>query len=330
MNFNEESILTQSRISIKSLLPEIGTDEVREEIVRGLQSRHKHISSKYFYNEAGSLLFEDITHLEEYYPTRTEKSILRSIAPSLMNKYGSYDILELGSGDCSKVAILISAVPDAGEVLYLPLDFSESAIKDSAKGIVHTFPKVEVEGYVVDFTSQFDLIQRKNPVLICFFGSTIGNFKREDSMKLMKNISSHMKEGDILLLGMDLVKDESVLHAAYNDAKGVTEAFNKNILSTVNAILEADFNPEDFDHLAGFNTEKARMEMHLVARKDMTIHSPFFDSDVSIQKGEQIHTENSHKYTPNDIHTIADAAQLNISKIHTDDKDWFALVELKK
>lgn len=330
MNFNNESILTQDRISIKSLLPEIGTEEVREEIIRGLHSERKHISSKYFYNEAGSLLFEEITHLEEYYPTRTEKSILRSIAPSLMSKYASYDILELGSGDCSKVAILISAVPEAGEVLYLPLDFSESAIMESAKGIVQAFSKVEIEGYVVDFTTQFDLIQRTEPALICFFGSTIGNFEKADSLKLMKNISSNMKEGDVLLLGMDLVKEEAVLHAAYNDAKGITEAFNKNILDTVNTILEADFDPNDFEHHAAFNQEKARMEMYLVATKDMCIHSRFFASDLQVKEGEKIHTENSHKYTPNDMHEIAEAAQLNISKIHTDDKNWFALVELQK
>ena len=247
-----------------------------------------------------------------------------------MNKYTSYDILELGSGDCSKVAILISSVPEAGEVLYLPLDFSESAIKESAIGIVQAFPKVEIEGYVVDFTSQFDLIRREKPALICFFGSTIGNFERADSLKLMQNISSNMKEGDVLLLGMDLVKEEAVLHAAYNDEKGVTEAFNKNILETVNTILEADFDPNDFEHFAAYNQEKARMEMHLVAAKDMSIHSRYIASDLTIKKGERIHTENSHKYTPKDIHEIAEAAHLNISNIHTDDKNWFALVELQK
>ena len=142
-----------------------------------------------------------------------------------------------------------------------------------------------MEGYAVDFISQFDSVKRKRPALICFFGSTIGNFEWETSLELLQNISSQMKRGDVLLLGMDMVKPESVLHLAYNDARGVTEAFNKNILNSVNDLIQSDFNPADFDHLAFFNKETSRMEMHLVARRDLNIHSPFLSGPLIIQKG---------------------------------------------
>ena len=332
MNFENETVLSQGRISIRSLLPEIGTEELRKEIISGLFAAQKFISSKYFYNDAGSVLFEEITHLEEYYPTRTEKSILRRIAPDLMKKYTSYDVVELGSGDCSKIAILLSAAlaADSGNIHYMPLDFSESAIRNSATGLKEIHSKVNIEGYVVDFTSQFGLIQLDRPSLICFFGSTIGNFDRSSSLELMKNIGDNMKQGDVLLMGMDMVKPEPVLHAAYNDKRGVTAAFNKNILSTVNDILDSDFNPDNFEHLAAFNKRKARMEMHLVAVKDTTVHSPYFRTDLTLKKGERIHTENSHKYTSKDIQEFARVANLNISNIHTDDNNWFTLVELQK
>lgn len=332
MNFENELILTQSRISIKNMLPEIGKEDMQKEILAGLSADQKNISSKYFYNETGSFLFEEITYLEEYYPTRTEKSILKRIAPDLMDTYSDYDIIELGSGDCSKISILIDAIPEAGikSIQYLPLDVSQSAIQKSAEGLTKNNSKINVEGYVVDFTSQFDVIHRSNPALICFFGSTIGNFEKETSMELMRNISDHMKKGDVLLLGMDLIKPDPILNAAYNDAKGVTAAFNKNILNTVNAIIKSDFNPDDFDHLASFNCNLSRIEMFLVAKKNLTINSPYLKQELVMNKGETIHTENSHKYNSTNILEIAHATGLKTKNTFTDDKKWFAVVEFIK
>lgn len=332
MNFESELILTQSRIIIKNMLPEIGEEDMQKEILAGLSADQKNISSKYFYNETGSFLFEEITHLEEYYPTRTEKSILKRIASGLMDTYSDYDIIELGSGDCSKISILIDAITEAEikSIQYLPLDVSQSAIQKAAKGLTKNNPKINVEGYVVDFTSQFDVIHRSNPALICFFGSTIGNFEKESSMELMKNISNHMKKGDVLLLGMDLIKPEPILKAAYNDKKGVTATFNKNILNAVNEIIKSDFNPDDFDHLAFFNNNISRIEMHLVAKKNITIKSPYLKEELIINKGEKIHTENSHKYNSTNILEIAHATGFKTKNTYTDDKNWFAVVEFIK
>jgi len=332
MNFVNEDIVTLNRISITNLLQEIGPDEVSAEIVAGLLADQKTISSKYFYNSNGSLLFEEITRLEEYYPTRTEKGILRQIAPSLMKQYSSYEIIELGPGDHSKISILLNAATGLKQssIRYLPLDISQPAIRSSAESLVTAFPNLHIEGYAVDFFSQFEPIQRKKPALICFFGSTIGNFEWNDSLELLWNISLQMKKGDVLLIGMDLVKPEAILHAAYNDARGITEAFNKNILNTVNDLINTDFQTEHFDHLAYFNKNKSRIEMYLVANRDLNVHSPFFNEDLNLKEGESIHTENSHKYSPRHIQEIAETTGLQLNHTHTDEQGWFAVTEFQK
>jgi len=332
MNFVNEDIVTLNRISITNLLQEIGPDEVSAEIVAGLQADRKTISSKYFYNNDGSLLFEEITRLEEYYPTRSEKSILKQIAPALMKQYLGYEIIELGPGDHSKISILLNAASDLRQtsIRYLPLDISQPALRSSAESLVSAFPNLHVEGYAVDFISQFGPIRREQAAMICFFGSTIGNFEWTDSLELLRNISHQMKKGDVLLLGMDLVKPETVLHAAYNDARGITEAFNKNILNTVNELIHADFHTDHFDHLAFYNKKKSRIEMHLVAKRNLSVHSPFLNEDLHLKEGEGIHTENSHKYSTRHIQEIADVTGLKLSQTHTDEQGWFALTEFQK
>ncbi len=332
MNFVNEDIVTLNRVSITNLLQEIGPDSVIEEIVTGLRAEQKTISSKYFYNGQGSLLFEEITHLKEYYPTRTEKSILKKIALGLMEKYGEYEIIELGPGDHSKISILLNAASGMKleSVRYLPLDISQPAIRSSAESLVNTFPNLHIEGYAVDFISQFEPIRRERPALICFFGGTIGNFEWSDSLELLKNISRQMKKGDVLLLGMDLIKPEPVLHVAYNDSQGITAAFNKNILNSVNDLIRSDFHTGDFDHFAFFNKEKSRIEMHLVANREVTVHSPHFIEDLQLKEGESIHTEYSHKYSPLHIEEIVEETGLKLNHTHTDERGWFALTEFQQ
>lgn len=332
MNYVDEDIIVRNRISITNQLQEIGVEEVRREILEGLLAEQKTISSKYFYNRAGSVLFEKITRLEEYYPTRTEKAILEVIATGLMERYGTYDMVELGPGDHSKISILLQAAAELGlgKMRYLPLDISAPALQSSAEKLVNIFPTVHVEAYTLDFTTQFNALRRVRPALICFFGSTIGNFDWEASLRLLRNISSSMKKNDVLLLGMDLVKPEGVLHAAYNDAKGVTEAFNLNILNSVNDLIGSDFQPEDFEHLAFYNKAHSRVEMHLVARKKLRIQSPFSPREILLEKNERIHTENSHKYEDKHIREIVETTGLRLVQTHTDKRNWFALAELAK
>ncbi len=332
MNYVNEEVITASRISITNLLQEIGPNEVIREIVSGLRAEQKTISSKYFYNRTGSILFEEITRLEEYYPTRTEKSILKEIAPDLMKQYGEFEIIELGPGDNSKVSILLSAAKDLNlaSMRYLPLDISQAALSVSAAELVRSYPNLHVEGYAVDFLSQFGTIEREHPAIICFFGSTIGNFEWDASLELLRNLSGKMKKGDVLLLGMDMVKPAHVLHAAYNDASGVTEAFNKNILHSVNDLIKSDFNTEDFNHLAFYNKKKSRIEMHLVAKRDLSIHSEYIREEILLKKGETIHTENSHKYNSRHIREIVKSTGLQLNQTHTDEKGWFAVTEFQK
>lgn len=329
MNFTDAEVFQNQQITIKNLLPEMGIDQVRAEILEGLLCENKHISSKFFYDTAGSKLFEEITCLPEYYPTRTEKSILAKIAPKLINGNSSVEIIELGSGDCSKISILFEAVekPTLEHIDYLPVDVSESAIEESANELSQRYPYLKIKGYVADFMHQLDEIPRSDkPRLICFFGSTIGNFTPEDAGKIIRSIANGVLPGDSLLVGLDLVKPEEVLTAAYNDNSGTTRKFNKNILSSVNSILQSDFNEDDFEHFSFFNTEKSRVEMHLVANKDCRVNSPFSDSPVVIKKGQKIHTENSHKFTSADFDRLIENSGLKIKEVYTDSDNWFALV----
>jgi len=333
MNFNETGIFQQQKIKRKNLLPENGIEQARQEIIAGLTSSFPHISSKYFYDETGSELFEEITHLDEYYPTRTEKSILENITHELMNRNTAFEIIELGSGDCSKITVLLNAVDkyNLQNITYLPVDFSSSAVEKSSNELSIRFPDLEINGYVADFIHQLNLIPHSNkPRLICFLGSTIGNFAKKESGEMMQNLAAGLLEGDSLLVGFDLVKPETVLHAAYNDSKGTTKAFNLNILEVVNKIIKSDFKTECFNHSSFFNKEKSRIEMHLIANQDCVVISSFIEKQLRFKKGDSIHTENSHKFTSELIQQLAENANLQIKNYHTDSKKWFALVEFEK
>ena len=333
MNFNETGIFQKQKVRIKNLLPDIGIDQARKEIIEGLTSDQPKISSKYFYDEKGSVLFEEITKLEEYYPTETEKSILKRIAPDLMNRNSSLEIIELGSGDCSKISILLNAIDrlTLENVNYIPVDFSRSAIESSANQLTKKFPEMEISGYVADFIHQLDLIPHsEKPRIICFLGSTIGNFAKNEAKEILQNLSKGMLKGDSLLVGFDLVKPKRILHSAYNDSKGVTEKFNKNILNVVNEIIQSDFKTEDFNHLAFFNKEKSRIEMHLVANRDMAIKSQLLKYEINFKKGDRIHTENSYKYSFEMIQELISGTDIEIRNTFVDSNNWFALVEFEK
>ena len=328
MNFIDTKICKSKTINIVDLLNEINPRDVREEIISGLTSDKKHISSKFFYNEKGSKLFEAITQLQEYYPTRTEIGILQRVAPKIINGE-PHEIIELGSGDCKKISLFLDAIPNhlIGQTTYKPLDVSSSAILQSAKELSQRFPGLNILGYGADFTSQFSQIPRSVPALICFLGSTIGNFNPEESVHILKIIRKNMLSNDRFLLGLDLAKPTEILHAAYNDSKGITADFNKNILASINSYIQSNFDENDFDHHAFFNKIESRVEMHLIANTDVVINSPFLKQPLNILKGKNIHTENSYKFSIKDIEQMADKSGLKIKDIYTDNKEWFALVE---
>ncbi len=332
MNYIETEVIEAQHIKITNHLNDLGIETVRKEIIEGLIANEKRISSKFFYDEKGSKLFEDITHLPEYYPTRTEISILEKIAPELMKDLKNIDLVELGSGDCSKISILIDSISSGNleTINYIPIDVSQSAIYDAAQILVERFPEISVNGLVSDFINQLDLIPKARKRMFFFLGSTLGNFTKSAADQFLSNLSSNMNPGDQFLLGVDLKKSENILHAAYNDKQNVTAQFNKNILNVVNDIIDSDFNSEDFEHSAFFNKEESRIEMHLIAKKDLIIHTPYSSSGISFKKNENIHTENSYKYTLNRMRDFESSTNLKIKQIYTDPNNWFALVLFQK
>jgi len=332
MHFHEGADFHHPMININNYLPAIGKDEIIQNILTGLFCDNKHISSIYFYDEAGSNLFEEITRLPEYYIPCTEKPLIREAATRLKETLKNVDIIELGSGDCSKISIFLELVPKEHlhSIRYIPVDISHSAIMETVDILPHTFPGLKIYGILADFVKQVDLIPNVDRHIFCLFGSTIGNLTREQGIRFCSEVSNILRPDDVFLLGMDMVKDRDILFKAYNDSRNVTARFNKNILNVVNNLIETSFDPEEFEHIAFFNEDQARIEMHLKAMKNMETTSPYSEKKISMKKGETIHTENSHKFTIQHIRELEKAAGFKARNIYTDKNNWFSLVEFIK
>jgi len=332
MNYIKKESIIKGKVKLINYLPDIGINKVREEISTGLKAFPKYISSKFFYDERGSKLFEAITKLNEYYPTRTEKKVLITIGKELNLDFSKLSIIELGSGDSSKIRLLLRQIPEnkLSTIKYFPVDISQSAIEMAAKKLTDEFPMIKIEGIVADFMYQLNLIPKAEKRLFCFFGSTIGNLNMSEIEQFMKFLGEEMQEGDSFLLGIDMIKNTAVLEKAYNDEQQITADFNKNILNVINRIAKTNFKSADFEHLAFYNEEKNRIEMHLKARKDMIIAFNSEADKFHIKKGETIHTENSLKFNNDNIKSMGFWAGMNTEKIFTDDNQWFSLVHYKK
>jgi L-histidine Nalpha-methyltransferase len=302
------------------------------QILAGLTSTEKYLPCKFFYDRRGSELFERITELDEYYPSRTEKSILQRYARELMRGIREPSLVEIGSGDCSKISMLLQVLPQEtiGKLTYVPLDVSRSALEESKFQLKKRFGEIAVHDIVADFMKRIQVIDKFGNKIICFFGSTIGNLERSSANRFVSGLGGLMKPGERLLLGLDMVKDQAVMERAYNDGSGLTSRFNKNILHVANKVLGTDFDPDCFRHHAFYRKEKQRIEMHLVATRNVTVRPPFLDRDIQIDAGESIHTENSHKFTFDHIQEFASASGLSVRSVYTDDKRWFSLVDYIK
>lgn len=306
--------------------------EACEEILTGLLAEKKHIPSKYFYDERGSRLFEEITRLEEYYPSRTEKAILARHAADIVKGADGRSFIEFGSGDCSKISILFDALHEESlrKVTYIPVDVSLTAIEKSERDLQERFGAIEVRGIVADFMRDINLVPPDGERIFCFFGSTIGNLDREEGVGFVARVGGLMKKGDRFLLGLDMVKDKTVLQRAYNDDKGVTASFNRNILNVANEVAGTDFYPDKFDHDVTYNDEMQRIELRLTAAEEMAIRSPLLDRPIHIRRGESIHTENCHKFTEDHVREFAEAGCFAIRSEFTDTRGFFTLVEYTK
>lgn len=303
--------------------------DYKAEILAGLHSIPKKISSSFFYDDIGSELFEEITKLPEYYPPDTEKPLLKELADYLKPELDNIDLIEIGSGDCSKISILLDAIKNISSARYIPFDISEDAILKSANILNERYNSLNIHGMVADFYSHLELIPNGKKRIFCFFGSTIGNLDQNEAITFLKEISAHMTQQDYLIVGFDMVKEIEVLYKAYNDVRGVTAKFNLNILNVVNNHIGSDFNLDDFEHCAFYNEDQNRIEMHLKAKHNLSVFLPN-QPDLFVAKDETIHTENSYKFTIPIIRELADNSNLIINKIFTDDKNWFSEILLTK
>ncbi len=323
-------IKKEHRIEIRSHIDSSFRSEIIKDVSTGLNASRKSIPSKYFYDERGSQLFEEICTLPEYYPTRTEMSILKLSAPIIMKSFDRGDIVELGSGANGKIRMLLDAAGHSklSGLRYIPVDVSETALTEASEELLKIYPKLEVLGIVADFTLHMDAVPSEHKKLILFLGSTIGNFdekKREDFLKL---VAGTMNNNDIFLVGFDMLKPKATLEAAYDDMRGVTSEFNKNILRVINRELGADFKPSHFDHVAFFNSDRERIEMHLRANRDTTVHIDDLDLELDIDKDETIHTENSCKFSREGVKDLVEKSGMKIQNWYSDEMGWFSLTEL--
>ncbi len=327
---NHASRVKSSRIEILDRLDNVYKSAIKKDVSHGLTTSQKFIPSKYFYDARGSKLFEEICCLPEYYPTKTEMSILKHFARDIMSSFNNGDLVELGSGANSKIRVLLDAVDESemSTIRYIPVDVSKTALIAASEELLDAYPGLKVTGIVADFTRHADVIPHDRDKLIVFFGSTIGNFNEEEAVTCLRRISDSMKHGDRFLFGLDMLKSKETLEAAYNDSKGITSEFNKNVLSVLNRELNADFNPSHFDHIAFFNEEKERVEMHLRANRRMSIEISDLKLMVELQKGETIHTEVCRKFSRASAEQMICEADLNITQWYSDPGERVSLVEV--
>lgn len=296
------------------------------ELRAGLSRPQKELASRYFYDERGSELFEEITRLPEYYPTRAEREILERQMPAWASRLGSRTVVELGAGSAAKSRVILDSLRAAGTLhTYVPVDVSADFLEASARKVRAEYPGLRVQPAPGDFTHRIHLPDAlPSPSLLVFLGGTIGNFAAPHDAELLTRFASLMRPGDHLLLGTDLRKDPAVLEAAYDDAQGVTAEFNLNALHVVNRLFGADFDVRDFHHRAFYDRELHRIEMHLVAGRDVRVRVPGA-GDFRIARGESIRTEVSCKYDRASVRALLAAAGLRLSDWKTDSGDRFAL-----
>lgn len=294
----------------------------------GLTARRKTLPPKYFYDELGSQLFEAICALPEYYLTRCETEILRQHAPAIAALLPRpTSIVELGSGSSIKTRFLLQALLARQEtLLYQPIDISESMLSQSTRQLLLDYPRLRIQGQVGDYTTGLGRVEREQDgaLLVLFLGSNIGNYDPREAQQLLSNVRQSLRPGDLLLLGADLKKAPALLEAAYDDALGVTAAFNRNLLVRINRELAADFDLKKFAHRAHYNVEEGRVEMHLVSQEAQEVHLGNLNLSVQFQSGETIHTENSWKFDLEQLRTLAAQSGFTVMQTWLDQAGFFS------
>jgi len=311
---------------------QVGDGSVRslpDDVLDGLTKPFKELPPKHLYDARGAALFDRICELPEYYPTRTEREILHACADLIVRRTGMAELVELGSGTAAKTRVLLSAMERAGTLWrYVPFDVAEQVVRDCAAALAEEYPELHIHGIVGDFERHLGAIPRPDaghPRVVAFLGGTIGNFPPGARRRFLRALAGLLSPGDYLLLGTDLVKDIDVLEAAYDDAQGVTAEFNRNVLHVLNRELDADFQTELFEHVAFFDPDREWIEMRLRARRACHVRIDALDLEVDFDRGEELRTEISAKFTPDRLKADYAAAGLELAEWFTDDDGLFAL-----
>ncbi|MFD0257614.1 L-histidine N(alpha)-methyltransferase [Kitasatospora indigofera] len=299
---------------------------LRHDVQHGLTSEPKWLPPKWFYDARGSDLFEEITRLPEYYPTRAERAILTERAGEIAAASKARTLVELGSGSSEKTRLLLDALHELGTLeTYVPVDVSESALTAAGQALAEEYPELTVRAVLSDFTAGPGLPPDGGPRLVAFLGGTLGNLLPPERAEFLTTLRGMVDHGDSLLLGTDLVKDPAVLVAAYDDSAGVTAEFNKNVLNVLNRELAADFDPEAFEHVALWDAEQEWIEMRLRSLRTQTVKIPTLDLPVHFEAGEELRTEVSAKFRRERVADELAAAGFRLSRWWTDEAGRFGL-----
>ncbi|GJM05582.1 MAG: histidine N-alpha-methyltransferase [marine bacterium B5-7] len=322
----------QDEIACTTIMPTRKIPDMVDDVRASLLQHPRSLSPKYFYDERGSELFDQICSTPEYYPTRTENHLLSSHALDIINKTTPDQILELGSGYAVKTRRLFDACQETSQsCIYAPLDVCEEVLIEAAQKLSEEYGWLGLNPLLGDYHGGLgNLPAAQGSHLFVFLGSTIGNFERADALDFIKEVYKTMRSGDHLLIGVDRVKEKHVLHAAYNDAQGVTAEFNLNVLHVLNRELNANFNTEEFTHSATFNTDKERIEMRLISNTDQHVHIDELGESIQFDRGDQILTEISQKYTYTGIEEMLKQANFKITEHYEDENAYFSLVLASK
>lgn len=316
-----------SRIHIDQALDEVDPARRRRELVAALTATPRRIPSRYFYDERGSALFEAICELPEYYQTRAEAALLAAVADEVVARSGARTLVELGSGAATKTRLLLDSMERAGQLdLYVPIDVAAATVERTARELVDRYPGLAVHGVVGDFLEHLDIVPADGGGrLVIFLGGTIGNLEPAEARGFLSEVAARMLPGERFLLGVDLIKEPARLVAAYNDADGLTAAFNLNSLHVVNRLLDADFDPSLFRHQAPWNAAAHRIEMWLVATRAMRVRLAAVGLTLEMAAGEGILTEVSTKYDEALARDLLAASGLDLERWFVADESLFGL-----
>jgi len=325
---SEPAHAREDRLFIHNLVKRDPLANLADDVRKGLSAQQKRFLPKYFYDQVGSLLFEAICLLPEYYLTRAENEILRRFADEIVSSVeGRKTLIEMGSGSASKTRLIIEALlREQSDLLFMPVDISASALENSSRILLQSYPRLRIEAYAADYFAALRELakQQRGPTLALFLGSNISNFETDEEFGFLRALRSVLRSGDGLLLGADLKKDRSILETAYNDALGVTSAFNLDGLARINRELGGDFDLRAFEHRAVYNEKMGRVEIYIESKHAQTVTIHKLGMQAHFNAGERIHTENSYKYDSQEIAKLASDTGFTLARTWLDRERRFS------